>query len=37
MAGNMSPAMRDTVISAVTSIPAKSKKERVQTAIYLVD
>jgi len=36
MAGNMSSAMRDTLINAVTSIPAKSSKERAQTAIYLV-
>jgi uncharacterized protein (DUF1800 family) len=36
MAGNMSTAMRDTLITAVTSIPANYKKERVQTAIYLV-
>jgi endo-chitodextinase len=36
MAGNMSPSMRATLINAVTSIPAKNSKERVQTAIYLV-
>jgi hypothetical protein len=36
MAGNMSPAMRNTLINAVTNIPAKNSKERVQTAIYLV-
>ena len=36
MAGNMSPAMRNTLINAVTNIPVKYSKERVQTAIYLV-
>jgi uncharacterized protein (DUF1800 family) len=39
MAGNMSPAMRTTLINAVTSIPATNlagRTERVRTAIYLV-
>ena len=36
MAGNMSPAMRNTLINAVTNIPATNSKERVQTATYLV-
>ena len=39
MAGNMSPAMRTTLINAVTSIPATTqpgRTERVRTAIYLV-
>ena len=36
MAGNMSPAMRATLVNAVTSIPANNPKERVRTAIYLV-
>jgi len=36
MAGNMSSAMRTTLINAVTSIPANNPKERVRTAIYLV-
>jgi hypothetical protein len=36
MAGNMSAAMRTTLINAVTSIPANNLTERVRTAIYLV-
>jgi uncharacterized protein (DUF1800 family) len=39
MAGNMSPAMRTTLINAVTSIPGNTvagRTERVRTAIYLV-
>jgi len=39
MAGNMSSAMRTTLINAVTSIPATNlagRTERVRTAIYLV-
>jgi uncharacterized protein (DUF1800 family) len=39
MAGDMSPAMRTTLINAVTSIPANTaalRTERVRTAIYLV-
>jgi uncharacterized protein (DUF1800 family) len=39
MAGNMSPAMRTTLINAVGSIPANNlagRTERVRTAIYLV-
>jgi uncharacterized protein (DUF1800 family) len=36
MAGNMSSAMRTTLINAVTSIPVNSAKERVRTALYLV-
>jgi uncharacterized protein (DUF1800 family) len=36
MAGNMSPGMRDTLITAITNIAATSAKERVQTAIYLI-
>jgi uncharacterized protein (DUF1800 family) len=36
MAGNMSAAMRTTLINAVTSIAASNTKERARTAIYLV-
>jgi len=32
----MSPAMRTTLINAVTSIPVNNLTERARTAIYLV-
>jgi uncharacterized protein (DUF1800 family) len=36
MDDNMSPAMRDIVINAVTQIPSNNLAERAKTAIYLV-
>jgi uncharacterized protein (DUF1800 family) len=36
MAGNMSPAMRNILINAVTQIPSNNPTERARTAIYLV-
>lgn len=36
MAGNMSSTMQSTVINAITQIPAKSARGRVNNAIYLI-
>jgi uncharacterized protein (DUF1800 family) len=36
MAGSMSTAMRNTLINAITQIPANNPAERTNTAIYLV-
>ena len=36
MANNMSPAMRNILINAITQIPANNPAERTKTAIYLV-
>ncbi len=36
MAGNMSSTMQSTVINAITQIPAKSARGRVENAIYLI-
>jgi uncharacterized protein (DUF1800 family) len=36
MANNMSPAMRNILINAITQIPANNPAERAKTAVYLV-
>jgi uncharacterized protein (DUF1800 family) len=36
MANNMSPAMRNILINAITQIPANNPAERARTAVYLV-
>jgi hypothetical protein len=36
MAGNMSAAMRNILLNAVTQIPSNNPTERARTAIYLV-